>query len=77
MPAHSAYESSARVRLNSRRGWQTADKKPVKNQDLWERLESAVRSHRVKWAWIKGHSGHAENELADQLANRAIDEMLA
>ena len=60
-----------------RRGWQTADKKPVKNQDLWERLESAVRSHRVKWEWIKGHSGHAENELADQLANRAIDEMLA
>ena len=60
-----------------RRGWQTADKKPVKNQDLWERLESAVRPHRVKWEWIKGHSGHAENELADQLANRAIDEMLA
>lgn len=60
-----------------RRGWRTADKKPVKNQDLWERLESAVHSHRVKWEWIKGHSGHAENELADQLANRAIDEMLA
>lgn len=60
-----------------RRGWKTADKKPVKNQDLWERLESAVHSHRVKWEWIKGHSGHAENELADQLANRAIDEMLA
>jgi ribonuclease HI len=56
------------------RGWKTADKKPVKNQDLWERLEQAAARHRVRWDWIKGHSGHPENERADQLANRAIDE---
>lgn len=59
-----------------RRGWKTADKKPVKNQDLWERLERALTHHRVRWEWIKGHSGHPENERADQLANRAIDELL-
>jgi ribonuclease HI len=56
------------------RGWKTADKKPVKNQDLWERLDQAGARHRVRWDWIKGHSGHPENERADQLANRAIDE---
>lgn len=60
-----------------RRGWKTADKQPVKNQDLWERLEKAVASHRIRWDWIKGHSGHEENERADALANRAIDEMLS
>jgi ribonuclease HI len=59
-----------------RRGWKTADKQPVKNQDLWERLETAAAVHRVRWEWIRGHSGHAENERADQLANRAIDELL-
>lgn len=59
-----------------RRGWKTADKKPVKNQDLWERLERALGQHRIRWHWIKGHSGHPENERADRLANRAIDEML-
>ena len=59
-----------------RRGWKTADKKPVKNQDLWQRLEAATHKHKIHWKWIKGHSGHAENEQADQLANRAIDEML-
>ena len=59
-----------------RRGWKTADKKPVKNQDLWQRLEAATHKHKIHWKWIKGHSGHAENERADQLANRAIDEML-
>lgn len=58
-----------------RRGWKTAVKQPVKNQDLWERLEAAIERHHVKWEWIKGHSGHAENERADALANRAIDEM--
>jgi len=58
-----------------RRGWKTAAKQPVKNQDLWERLEKAMARHRVQWHWIKGHSGHAENERADALANRAIDEM--
>jgi ribonuclease HI len=59
-----------------RRGWKTADKKPVKNQDLWQRLEAATHKHKIHWKWIKGHSGHEENERADQLANRAIDEML-
>lgn len=62
-----------------RRGWKTADKKPVKNQDLWQRLDAAVRRHKheIQWKWVKGHSGHEENERADQLANMAIDEMLA
>jgi len=60
-----------------RRGWKTADKKPVKNQDLWQRLELATHSHQVRWHWIKGHSGHEENERADALANRAIDELLS
>ena len=59
-----------------RRGWKTADKKPVKNQDLWMRLEAATHTHKIHWKWIKGHSGHAENERVDQLANRAIDEIL-
>lgn len=58
-----------------RRGWKTADKKPVKNADLWQRLDEAARRHEVEWAWVRGHNGHTENELADQLANRAIDEM--
>ena len=60
-----------------RRGWKTADKKPVKNIDLWQRLEQAIDGHQLHWKWIKGHSGHLENERADQLANRAIDEMLS
>lgn len=60
-----------------KRGWKTADKKPVKNQDLWQRLETALGDHRIRWHWIKGHSGHEENERADQLANRAIDEMMS
>lgn len=59
-----------------RRGWKTADKKPVKNQDLWERLERAAQPHRIQWEWIRGHSGDPENERADRLANRAIDEMV-
>ncbi len=59
-----------------RRGWKTADRKPVKNRDLWERLDVVARRHEVHWKWIKGHSGHPLNERADQLANRAIDEML-
>jgi ribonuclease HI len=56
-----------------RRGWRTADKKPVKNQDLWTRLDEAARAHQVEWHWVRGHAGHAENERADALANRAID----
>ena len=58
-----------------RRGWKTADKKPVKNIDLWQRLDEAVARHQVDWHWVRGHAGHTENELADQLANDAIDEM--
>ena len=56
-----------------KRGWKTADKKPVKNQDLWERLDAEVSRHEVVWHWVKGHSGHDENERADQLANRGIE----
>ena len=59
------------------RGWRTADKKPVKNQDLWEALSTAAERHDVTWHWIKGHAGHPENERADELANQGIDEMLA
>lgn len=58
-----------------RRNWKTADKKPVKNQDLWQRLEAAAGRHQVDWHWVRGHDGHAENERVDALANRAIDEM--
>lgn len=57
------------------RGWRTAAKAPVKNQDLWQRLDELAQRHSVEWHWVKGHSGHRENELADALANRAIDEL--
>lgn len=60
-----------------RRGWMTANRKPVLNRDLWERLDAAASRHDVDWRWIRGHSGHPENERADALANRAIDEMQA
>ncbi|MEE8481996.1 MAG: ribonuclease HI [Acidiferrobacterales bacterium] len=56
-------------------GWKTANKKPVKNVDLWQRLDAAVQSHEVTWHWVKGHSGHPENERADLLANRGIDSL--
>jgi Ribonuclease HI len=55
------------------RGWRTADGKPVKNQDLWQRLDEAQRRHRVEWSWVKGHSGDPGNEAADRLANQGID----
>ena len=58
-------------------GWKTAARKPVKNQDLWKQLDSAAERRRVSWHWVRGHSGHAENERADALANRAIDLMLS
>lgn len=58
-----------------RRGWKTADRKPVKNQDLWQRLDELAGLHEVRWHWVKGHSGHPENERADALANRGIDEI--
>ena len=54
------------------RGWKTADKKPVKNTDLWRRLETALQRHQVTWRWIRGHSGHPENERADALARAEI-----
>jgi ribonuclease HI len=55
-----------------KRGWRTADKKPVKNSDLWQRLEKAEAPHQVEWLWVKGHNGHVENERVDQLARLAI-----
>ena len=55
-----------------RRGWRTADKKDVKNVDLWKALDEAASRHSVEWHWVKGHAGHPENERADQLANRGI-----
>lgn len=55
-----------------RSGWKTADKKPVKNVDLWQRLEAALANHRIEWIWVKGHAGHVENERADALARAAI-----
>ena len=55
-----------------RNGWLTADKKPVKNRDLWERLDGALGSHQVRWRWVKGHAGHPGNERADRLANQGI-----
>lgn len=58
-------------------GWRTAARKPVKNQDLWEKLDELVGNHDIEWHWVKGHSGHRENELVDEAANIAIDEMLA
>jgi len=60
-----------------KRGWKTAAKKPVKNVDLWQRLDRAREEHVIEWAWVKGHSGHIENEIADELANKAIDDLLA
>ncbi len=57
------------------RGWRTAGKKPVKNVDLWQALDEESQRHRIDWHWVKGHSGHRENEIADQLANRGIDEL--
>ena len=58
-----------------KRGWKTASKAPVKNKDLWMKIDVLVQSHDIEWAWVKGHSGHVENERVDQLANDAIDEM--
>lgn len=58
-----------------KRGWLTADKKPVKNEDLWRRLDAAIGGHDIEWQWIKGHSGHDGNDRADALANRGIDSL--
>ena len=59
------------------RGWKTADRKPVKNQDLWERLDALAAGHKIEWRWVKGHSGVPGNERVDRLANEAIDAMRA
>jgi ribonuclease HI len=55
-----------------RNGWLTAERRPVKNRDLWERLDGALRTHEVRWRWVRGHAGHIENERADRLANRGV-----
>ena len=57
-------------------GWRTKEKKPVKNEDLWRALDAAVEAHQVSWHWVKGHAGHPENERADALANRGVEEVL-
>ena len=57
-----------------KRGWRTADNKPVKNVDLWQRLELALATHTVEWVWVRGHAGHPENERADRLARRGLEE---
>lgn len=58
-----------------KRGWKTAARKPVKNQDLWQALDDAVQRHDIDWKWVRGHDGNAGNEAADELANRGIDEL--
>jgi len=58
-----------------RRGWRTADKKPVKNLDLWQELDRLAEGHRIDWHWVRGHSGHPENERADALANRGVNSL--
>jgi ribonuclease HI len=55
-----------------RNGWKTADKKPVKNMELWQRLDAALATHEISWRWVKGHAGHAENERADELAREGM-----
>ena len=58
-----------------RRGWKTADKQPVKNMDLWQALDSEAVRHKIEWCWVRGHAGHVENERADALARRGVDEI--
>ena len=58
-----------------RRGWRTADKKPVKNVDLWQQLDRLAGAHRIAWHWVKGHAGHPDNERADALANRGVESL--
>ncbi|HEX2332645.1 MAG TPA: ribonuclease HI [Burkholderiales bacterium] len=60
------------IRDWKRRGWRTAEKKPVKNDDLWRRLDELAATHDIEWHWVRGHAGHPENERADKLANRGI-----
>ncbi len=58
-----------------KKNWKTANRTPVKNADLWKQLDALAAQHQVEWHWVRGHSGHPENELVDQLANKAIDEL--
>jgi ribonuclease HI len=58
-----------------KRGWKTASKKPVKNADLWQKMDELIQIHSIDWFWVKGHSGHRENEIADELANLGIDQL--
>lgn len=58
------------------RGWKTSAKQPVKNEDLWRRLDAAASHHKIEWVWVKGHAGHPENERADVLANRGVEDIL-
>ena len=60
-----------------RNGWRTSQRKPVKNRDLWQRLDELVQQHQIEWHWVRGHSGHPENEQVDEAANVAIDRMLS
>ena len=84
-PSHAVLTSDSKYVLQGisewmndwkKRGWKTASKAPVKNQDLWQRLDTLNQTHTVDWRWVKGHSGHPENERVDQLANDAIDDLL-
>ncbi len=59
-----------------KRNWKTAARKPVKNKDLWQQLDNSAQQHNIEWHWVKGHTGHEGNELADLLANRGIDERI-
>lgn len=60
-----------------RNGWKTADRKPVKNADLWQTLDELAAGHKIEWRWVRGHAGHPENERADLLANRGVESVLA
>ena len=60
-----------------RNGWKTADRKPVKNADLWQALDELAAGHKIEWRWVRGHAGHPENERADLLANRGVESLLA
>ncbi|SEQ03167.1 ribonuclease HI [Nitrosomonas ureae] len=59
------------------RNWRTADKKPVKNEDLWKLLDQLTQQHEIEWCWVRGHSGHIDNERADQLANRGVEMIIS
>ena len=64
------------IHNRKKNGWKTAGRQPVKNADLWQQLDEQVARHRVRWQWVKGHAGHAENERADALANRGVEQAL-